>query len=155
MDIDNSSRMGDPDDFTSSLPFIKVLMTALAIGITDTILCLLYNLIYRNGSGGFFSSDFINVSSIIFGVNLLFLVIGVIYFGFLQAKRKGEMLYSVLLVVLTILGVWAAVHVQRSPDPAMNDRFHGLLTGVVLIVGISAASMPLLYNSRWFGQHVL
>jgi len=155
MDNDNSSRIGDPDDFTSSFPFVKVLMTALAIGITDTIICLLYNLLYRGGSGGFFSSDIINVSSIIFGVNLLFLVIGVLYFGLLEVGRNGQVVFSVLLIVLTIIGVWAGVHVHRSADPAMNGRFHGLLAGVILIVGLSAAGMPLLYNSRWFGQHVL
>jgi hypothetical protein len=155
MDNDNSSRIGDPDDFTSSFPFVKVLMTALAIGITDTIICLLYNLFYRGGSGGFFSSDIINVSSIIFGVNLLFLVFGVLYFGLLQVGKSGQMVFSVLLLVLTIIGVWAGVHIHRSPDPAMNSRFHGLLAGVILIVGLSAAGMPLLYNSKWFGQHVL
>jgi len=155
MENDRSSQLSDKDDFTSSFPFIKALMTALFVGIADTILCLCYNLLFRDSSGGFLSSNIINVSSIIFGVNILFLVIGVLYFGFLQAAGKGEMAFSALFVVLTIIGVIAALHVHRSSDPAMNARFHGLLTGVVLIVGISAAGIPLLYHSRKFGQHVL
>jgi hypothetical protein len=153
---DESSRIGDPNDFTSTFPFVKALMTALFIGISDTILCLLYNLFYRNGGHGFFSSDIVNVSSIIFGTNILFVVIGVIFFAFSRARRKGELIFSLLFIVLTILGVIAAANVQRSADAAMNSRFHGLLVGVVLIIGISAAvGMPLLYHSRKFGQRVL
>ena len=155
MENDHFSQMTDKEDFTSSLPFIKVLMTALFVGIVDTILCLCYNLIFRTSGGGFFSSDIINVSSIIFGVNFLFLVMGVLYFGFLQAAGKGEIAFSVLFVVLTIIGAIAAVHVHRSADPAMNARFRELLTGVMLIVGLSAAGIPLLYHSRKFGEYVL
>jgi hypothetical protein len=153
---DESSRIGDPNDFTSTFPFIKALMTGLFIGISDTIICLLYNLLYRDGGHGFFSSDLINVSSIIFGTNILFVVIGVIFFAFSKGAIKGEVVFSILFIVLTIIGAIAAAHVQRSADPAMNSRFHGLLVGVVLIIGISAAvGMPLLYHSRKFGQRVL
>jgi hypothetical protein len=153
---DESSRVGDPNDFTSTFPFIKALMTALFIGISDTVICLLYNLLYRDGGHGFFSSDIVNVSSIIFGTNILFLVIGVVFFVFSKGAKKGEVIFSILFLVLTIVGAIAVSHVQRSADPAMNARFHGLLEVVVLIIGISAAvGMPLLYHSRKFGQYVL
>ena len=86
MENDHSSEIGDEMDYTSSFPFIKAFMTGLAIGIADTILCLAFNLLWRkDGTVGFFSSDFISVSSIIFGTNILFMVIGIIYFAFLQA----------------------------------------------------------------------
>jgi hypothetical protein len=153
---DESSRIGDPDDFTSSFPFMKALMTGLAIGISDTVLCLLYNLLYRDGGHGFFSSDLINVSSIIFGTNILFVLIGVLFFAFAKGARKGEVAFSILFIVLTIIGAIAAAQVHRSADPDMNARFHGLLVGIVLIFGISAAiGMPVLYHSRRFGQYVL
>jgi hypothetical protein len=153
---DESSQIGDPNDFTSAFPFIKALMTGLFIGIADTIICLLYNLLYRDGGHGFFSSDIVNVSSIIFGTNILFLIIGVIFFAFSRGAIKGEVVFSILFIVLTIIGAIAAAHVQRSTDPEMNARFHGLLVGVVLIIGISAAiGMPALYHSRKFGQYVL
>jgi hypothetical protein len=153
---DESSRIGDANDFTSTFPFMKALMTGLFIGIVDTIICLLYNLLYRDGGHGFFSSDIINVSSIIFGTNILFVVIGVLFFAFSKGAMKGEVAFSILFIVLTIIGAIVASHVQRSPDLAMNARFHGLLVGVVLIIGISAAvGMPLLYHSRKFGQYVL
>jgi hypothetical protein len=153
---DESSRIGDPNDFTSTFPFVKALMTALFIGISDTVLCLLYNLFYRDGGHGFFSSDIVNVSSIIFGTNILFVVIGVLFFAFAKGAMKGEVIFSILFIVLTIIGAIAASHVHRSADPEMNARFRGLLEGVVLIIGVSAAvGMPLLYHNRKFGQYVL
>ena len=153
---DESSRIGDPNDFTSTFPFVKALMTGLFIGIVDTVICLLYNLLYRGGGHGFFSSDIVNVSSIIFGTNILFVVIGILFFAFSRGAMKGEVVFSILFIVLTIIGAIAASHVQRSADPQMNARFHGLLVGVVLIIGTSAAfGMPMLYHSRKFGQYVL
>ena len=153
---DESSRVGDPNDFTSTFPFIKALMTGLFIGIIDTFICLLYNLLYRDGGHGFFSSDLINVSSIIFGTNILFVLIGVLFFAFSRGAMKGEVAFSILFIVLTITGAIAAAHVQRSADPQMNARFRGLLVGIVLIIGTSAAfGMPVLYHSRKFRQYVL
>jgi hypothetical protein len=61
-------------------------MTGLFIGIADTVICLLYNLFYRDGGHGFFSSDIVNVSSIIFGTNILFVVIGVLFFAFAKGR---------------------------------------------------------------------
>ncbi len=156
MENDHSSQIGDEMDYTSTLPFMKAFMTGLAVGIADTLLCLLFNLIWRkDGTAGFFSSDFISVSSIIFGINILFMVIGVIYFGFLQAKATGEIIFSALFAVLTVVGVITALHIHRAPDPGQNARFHVLLTGMIIICGLSAIGMPLLYHSRKFGQHIL
>jgi hypothetical protein len=157
MENDHSSQIGDEMDYTSTLPFVKVFMTGLAVGIADTILCLVFNLLWRkDGDIGFFSSDIINVSSIIFGTNILFIVISVVYFGFLQAQAKGEVLFSVIFAALTVWGVIATAHVHRSPDPVQNARFHVLLTGVILIFGISAtAGVPLLYHNKKFGRLIL
>src|ERR1700689_2266170 len=113
MEQDHSSQIGDNMDYTSTLPFVKAFMTGLAVGIADTILCLAFNLLWRKeGTVGFFSSDFISVSSIIFGINILFIVIGVVYFGFLQAKVTGEVLYCAIFGVLTVIGVITAMHVH-------------------------------------------
>ncbi|HET6252797.1 MAG TPA: hypothetical protein VFE32_01920 [Puia sp.] len=157
MENDHSSQIGDEMDYTSTLPFVKAFMTALAVGIADTVLCLAFNLLWRKeGTVGFFSSDFISVSSIIFGINILFIVIGVVYFGFLQARVTGEVLFSIVFGLLTVIGFITAIHVHRTADPAQNARFHVLLAGVILICGISAAvGIPLLYHSRKFGEHIL
>lgn len=156
MENDHSSQVGDEMDYTSTLPFVKAFMTGLAVGIADTILCLAFNLLWRKeGDIGFFSSDIINVSSLIFGINILFIVISVLFYGFLQVQ-KGEVLFSVLFAALTVWGVIVATHVHRSPDPVQNARFHVLLTGVVLICGISTSlGIPFLYHSRKFREHVL
>lgn len=156
MDIDHSSQIGDDMDFTTNSPFVKSLMTGLAIGICDTILCLLYNLIYRHdASSGFFSSDFISVSSIIFGINILFVVLGVVFAGVLKGGRMAEILFTLVFVALTIIGVIVAFQIHRVADPAQNSRFHGLLAGVMIIVGCSAALLPFIYHNKKFGQYVL
>jgi hypothetical protein len=157
MENDYSSQVGDDMDYTSTLPFVKAFMTGLAVGIADTILCLAFNLLWRkDGDVGFFSSDIINVSSIIFGTNILFIIIGALYFGFLKAEMTGEVLFSVIFAALTVWGVIAAAHVHRSPDPTQNERFHVLLIVVILIFGVSASlGMPLLYHSRKFGRLIL
>ncbi|HUB61818.1 MAG TPA: hypothetical protein VL978_13985 [Puia sp.] len=157
MENDHTSQIGDDMDYTSTLPFVKAFMTALAVGISDTVLCLAYNLLWRDeGTTRFFSSDIISVSSLIFGVNILFIIIGLVYFGFLQAKATGEVIFSVIFAALTVIGVIVATHIQRSPLPGQNSRFHVLLVGVILICGISASvGIPLLYHSRKFNQHIL
>ena len=157
MENNHSGQIGDDMDYTSSLPFVKAFMTGLAVGIADTILCLIFNLLWRKeGTVGFFSSDFIRVSSIIFGTNILFIVIGVLYFGFLQARMTGEVLFSLIFAALTVIGVITALHVHRTDDPEQNARFHVLLAGMIVICGLSAAvGMPVLYHNRKFGQHIL
>ena len=129
-------------------------MTGLATGIAATILCLIYNLIYRD-SGGYFPTILISVSSIIFGVNILFLAIGVIFAALARDKRKGEIIFSLIFLLLTVVGCIVAGHIRRTPDPYENGRFRGLFLGVVLILGIGAALIPLLYHNKSFHKHIV
>jgi hypothetical protein len=137
-----------------SSPFFRAMMTGLFVGFAACIVCLLYNLIYRD-AGNYFPSLIISVSSLIFGVNLLFLIIGVIFAAFVNARRKGETIYTILFLVLTVLAVIAALHSHRTTgDAYMNGRFRGLLTGVVVILGLSAAvAVPICYHSKGFHKH--
>lgn len=156
MEIDHSSQIGDEMDYTTNSPFTKSLMTGLAIGVFDTILCLLFNLFDRyDATSGFFSSDFVSVSSIIFGINIIFVVFGVIFYFVQTGGRVAELLFSLVFAVLTVIGVIAAMNVHPWPDPLQNSRFHGLLTGMVIIVGVSALLLPFIYHSKWFKQYVL
>ena len=50
--------------------FTRAMMAGLFIGIVDTLICLAYNAGYRD-INGYISSEIINVSSLIFAVNLL------------------------------------------------------------------------------------
>ncbi|HET7897034.1 MAG TPA: hypothetical protein VFL47_05180, partial [Flavisolibacter sp.] len=74
-----------------------------------------YNIFYRDSSG-FALSDYINVSSLIFAVNLVFFLIGVIYYGFLRMARSGEKIFVVVFLLLTIVLAYLGGQIHRSDD---------------------------------------
>ena len=136
-------------------PLSMAVLTGLFVGFMATIVCLIYNLIYRQ-STAFELSDIINVSSLIFAVNLLFLVIGFIYYGFIKTFRKGGLIFMVVFALLTVFLAWEAEGVHRSADQLLNSEFRQLLLGIVIILGASAAfAIPFLFNSRKFHEHVI
>ncbi|WP_431210322.1 hypothetical protein ACQ86N_30410 [Puia sp. P3] len=64
--------------FENDSPFGHAMLAGLFIGIIDTLICLAYNIGYRDATG-YTPSALINVSSLIFAVNLLLLFIGMLY----------------------------------------------------------------------------
>ena len=134
--------------------FFKTMMTGLFVGIIDTVICLAYNIFYRDLTG-YVPSELINVSSLIFGVNLILLIIGMIYFLFKKASRSGDVIFAVFFLAVTLFLAWKTEMIQRFADTQVNHEFRGLLLGIVLICGISAACLPLLYNSRKFSEFAL
>ena len=141
-------------DSIYSSPLTKATLTGVFVGFVATLLCMTYNVFFR-GSTGFSPSYIINVSSMIFFINTLFLLLGVVYYGFLRVK-KGETLYIALFVLLTAVLAFLADHVHRSDIPLVNTEFHQLLVPIVLILGISAAfGIPYLFHNRKFEENVL
>jgi hypothetical protein len=139
----------------SNIPFSKAIMTGLFIGIIDTVICLIFNLVYRYFTG-YPLSAFINVSTLIFAVNLLFPVIGIVYFLFKRAFPKNDIVFIIVFVLLTIFFSWKAESINRSPIHAFTIGFRGLLLGIVIILGGTAAfGLPLLYHSKKFEEGVL
>jgi hypothetical protein len=139
--------------FTSD--FSKSTLTGLFTGIIATVLCLFFNAEYRNLTY-FNPADFINVSSLIFVVNLLFLCFGLLHFLFTRLFKAGERIYMVFSLVLTLGCIWIAKDVHRAADPIVNRGFKGLLDGVILINGLcSAGVVPLLFHSKKFEEEVL
>ena len=138
-----------------NIPMSKALMTGLFIGIIDTVICLIFNVVYRDFTD-YPLSAFINVSTLIFAVNLLFPVIGLIYFWCKKAFPKGELIFIVLFVLLTIFFAWKVEGVNRSEVLTYTLQFRTLMLGIVLILGLSAAfGLPYLYKSRKFEENVL
>jgi hypothetical protein len=134
---------------------MKEFMTALFVGIMDTVICLIFNVVYRDG-GIYFSNDLINVSTLIFGILIIFGIIGIIYTVLVSTLEKGTILFMGLFLLLTVAGLWGAGSAQISPDMAENERFRGLLKGILWIMGVSAvAGIPLLRNSKKFEEAVL
>ena len=140
-------------EFNQSV-FSKAILTALFIGIVDTVICLAYNIFYREHTG-FMMQDYINVSSLIFAVNLIFTVIGIIYFVLLKSFRKGDLVFIVVFALLTIFCVWKVLTGQRTDNHELNVAFRGLLTGIIVIMGLSALAVPYLFHNRTFEKHVL
>lgn len=135
-------------------PFTKAILTSLFVGIVATILCMGYDVFYRD-STSFPLSDYINVSNLIFAVNLLFLLFGAVYYLFTRF-RKGEIFFVVLFLLLTGALVFLAAGIHRSNVPLLNTEFHQLFLPMVIIIGLLAAlGIPYLYHSRKFEEHVL
>jgi hypothetical protein len=133
----------------------QALLTGLFAGIMATIVCMIYNLVYRDDTH-FPLSDIINVSSLIFIVNIICLLIGAVYYGFLKNMRRGDLAFIIVFVVLTIFLAWRAFYVHRSDDPVLNREFHNLLAGVILITGLFAAlGIPFLYHNKKFRDEVV
>jgi hypothetical protein len=135
--------------------FHKTLLTGVFVGFIDTIICLFYNIWYR-GSVSYFPADIINVSSLIFIINAAFVVVGVAYYGFRKAFRNGDIPFSVVFALLTVFLVWKTGGVHRSDDELVNAHFKALLTGILLILGVTATfAVPLLFNNKTFDKEVL
>ena len=134
--------------------FFKAMMTGLFIGIVDTVICLVYNILYRNYTG-YTPSAIVNVSSLILIVNLLLLIIGMFYYVFLRIFRKADGIYMAVFFLITAFLTWKSVQVVRFDISALDNGFRGLLGGIVAILGISATCLPLLYRNKAFLDHII
>lgn len=130
-------------------------MTAVFVGIIATIVTMVYDLIFVQLLG-FPLSAIINVSSLIFGVNVIFLIIGILYYLFIASFKKGDLLFIVLFVLITVFLAWRSEHVHRTDDDLVNQQFRNLLAGIVIIMGAMAAFLvPYLYHNKKFEDSVL
>jgi len=133
--------------------FSKAVLTSVFVGISVTLLCLVYNMIFRE-STGYRPADFINVSSLIFAVNLIFLVVGLIYFFFLRAFKRGDVVFEILFGLLIIFCAWRAAHAHMQ-NPTLTSEFRNLLVGVIIIMEIGIELVPLLFHNKKFEDAVL
>ena len=141
-------------DFKVSV-FYKAVMTAVFVGIITTLFTMVYDVAFVK-KFNFPLSDIINAATLIFFVNLLFLVIGCIYYWFIVTFKKGDIFFIVLFIGLTVFFAWKAGKVYRTSDPYLNTEFHQLLTAITLIIGLLAAlAIPFLYHNRQFKKYVL
>ncbi len=129
--------------------FSSTLLTSVVAGIVATLLCMAYYLGYKEVTG-FPLSSWINVSSLIFVINVLFVIIGLIYSLFMKL-RKGEIQFIILFMLITLLLIWGATSVLAHRRCTLNHEFHQLLAGIVIIIGFSAfAIIPFLFHNKKF-----
>ncbi|MFL5774311.1 MAG: hypothetical protein ACJ75F_14205 [Flavisolibacter sp.] len=136
-------------------PFTKALLTGLFAGIIATVTCLAFNIAFREKTN-YQPASLINVSSLIFVVNLIFLVIGIVYYGFIKFFKRGDIVFIIVFILLTAFLAWKADEINFSSDSSTNLEFHQLLMAMVIIMGVFAAIIiPMLYRSKKFEDHVL
>lgn len=141
----------EPEKTTTS----SAILTAVFAGIIATLLSFVYYLVFKEITG-FPYSLLINVASLIFIINTIFLAIGFIYYLFLKISRRADLVFIVCMFVLTAIAGWAASGIHRADSPVVNQEFHQLLIGLILIIGITAfAGMPFLYHNKTFNREVI
>ncbi|MGZ3853087.1 MAG: hypothetical protein ACXVBK_15755 [Flavisolibacter sp.] len=131
----------------------KAILTSVFIGFMATIVCLIYNIIFRE-STGYRPADFINVSSLIFAINLIFFGAGLVYFFLLRAFKKGDMFFEILFGLVILYCAWLAAHAHMI-DPHQTSEFRTLLIGVIVIMGLGIELVPLFFHNRKFVDAVL
>ncbi len=115
--------------------FSRTLLTGVFTGIIATCVNLVYNFIYR-GIEGFYPSEIINVSSIIFVTMLILVIAAIAYFALTHFVKQGNLIYIVVFGVLTLLCLYVSLHVNRSNNAVETEQFRGLLLGTVALTGI-------------------
>jgi hypothetical protein len=141
----------EPEKTTTS----NAILTAVFAGIAATLLSFVYYLIFKDVTG-FPYSRLINVSSLIFIINIIFLVIGFIYYMFIKLSKRADLAFIICMCVLTALGIWGALGIHRADNGMLNTEFHELLIGLILIIGVTAfAGMPILYHNKAFNREVI
>jgi hypothetical protein len=142
-------------DYFPQSVFSRTLLTSVFAGILATLGCLIYDVIFRQ-STHFNLNPLINVSTLIFAVNLIFLVIRACYYAFKKMFNKGDLVFSIVFILLTLFCAWRGEAAHRSADKVLNSEFHTLLLGVILIMGFTAAIIiPVLFNNRKFRDFVV
>jgi hypothetical protein len=140
---------------TSQGSLSRPLMSAVFAGIISTVICLFYNILYRDITD-FELADIINVSSLIFLINLLFLGIGFLYYFFINKVKRGEAFFIALCVLLTLFFIWKAEGVKRAASLADIREFRGLLVGILIIIGLCATVLiPYVFHSKRFDKELL
>ncbi len=141
-------------DFEKTI-FYRSYMTCVFAGLIGTVLCMIYDLTFVQVMR-FPLSSIINVSTLIFAINLIFLVIGACYYWSVKFLPFGEIIYVIVFLVLTIVFILMLQKFQRTDDSVINGKFRWLSSGIVVILGLLAAvAVPLLYRSKKFDEYVL
>lgn len=134
--------------------FHKAMMTGLFVGIIDTLICLAYNIGFRDYTG-YIPSSLINVSSLIFIVNMTMTLVGIVFYAFHRNLKQGDSVFFIFFLALTAFLAWKIAGIHRFDDVKDNSSFKGLLGGIVVILGLSGACVPFLFRSRKFVDAII
>ncbi len=126
--------------------FTKSLLAGVFAGIAATVISLLFNTFFR-GYTGFFLSELINVSTVIFTLLVLGTIAGPVFYFFHHYFKAGTILFQIAAIIVTAILIIGGLQVQRSADPVASKEFRELLTGVTVITGLCISfGIPFLYK---------
>lgn len=135
--------------------FYRAFMTCFFAGLIGTVLCIIYDLFFVE-TLHFPLSSMINVSTLIFSINILFPLIGAFYYWSVKFAKCGEVAYVALVTVLSVLILLKIQTFQRTDNAVINIQFRWLSSGIIVILALLAViAVPLLYRSRKFDEYVL
>jgi hypothetical protein len=135
--------------------FYRAFMTCVFAGLIGTLLCMFYNLFFTQILH-FPLSTAVNVSTLIFVVNITFLVVGFLYNGFLSMKKNGESLFRVFFLLVGAFLIWRLQGVHRVADPAVNTMFKYEISGIIIILSLLAiVGVPFMYHNRRFEEAII
>lgn len=135
--------------------FFRTFMTALFAGLVATLATVIFDMV--SAQVFYFPLSFINnVSTLIFTVNILFPVLGVLYYACLKLTPKGDPIYMLICLVLTGYYAFKAWGMHADADLGRNIQIRDLFTGIALILGLIAAfAVPYFYHSKSFERNVV
>lgn len=134
--------------------FYKSFMTCVFVGIVGTLLSMFYHLVFVEYFH--YPLAIINVATLIFGVNLVFLVIGLLFYSFITSSRRGEQIYIAVFILITAFFTWKIQGVHRTDNDLINQQFRYLLSGIVIILGLLASIVvPFLFHNKQFNEYVV
>ena len=141
-------------DFQKTI-FDRSLMTCVFVGIMGTLLCMFYDLFFVEYLK-YPLSTIINVATLIFGVNLIFLVIGFLFYGFITFSWYGERIYMIVFILITVFFTWKIQGVHRTNNDLVNLQFKYLSSGIIIILGLLASvAVPFLFHNKKFNKYVI
>ncbi len=136
------------DYTTKQTPLSRSLMAGLANGIMATIVNLVFNYVYRGITKLSLLVSIINVESIIFATLFVSIIAGLIYHFIVFYLKKSAVIYTVAIIVFTVIAILAGFTYHRSVDLHVSRQFEGLYSGIVIITGLSSAFMI-----PWLAKH--
>jgi hypothetical protein len=124
---------------TSDAPITvgRCLLAGLLTGIITAVLVVIFNVIYRRETE-FYAYAIVMPVSIFMGFPLFHLIAGGFYFLFINHLKKGSMLFTAILLLLTVISAFITAYTGNRSDPTV-ETFRGLLIGLELFGGVLGA----------------
>lgn len=129
----------------------KILFSGVYAGIIATVATLTFNFFYRL-STDYSPSMVINVSSLIFGSLIILEFCALIYLALHSFMKNPSIIYLVIIIAVAALSIMGTSSVVDPTNLTETTHYHGLLIGVISILGLCAIAIPYLikHSEKFF-----